>query len=231
MARKTNKTDHVLNLLAGQNGAEETADKNLENEVTEKTNGAEKPNGSNVRVVASQEEDDKIADAVKQLLEEELETETADDMPKPEDLPVFEEEDTAEETLAAEEVPVTEAVQKTEEVPADEEAEVPAAAAIEAAPEAGEEEADYTFLNVMEKLVREKVLTYMKQFGNCTCSRCVADTVALSLIHLPPKYVVVNKNAVAPLMNFYTKHYAGQITVEITKACIRVNQCPHHGRE
>lgn len=230
MARKTNKTDHVLNLLAGQNGAEETVDKKPESEGAEKTNGAEKPNGSNVRVVASQEEDDKIADAVKQLLEEELEAEATDDMPEAVDLPVFEEEDTAAE-LPAEEVLVTEAVQKAEEIPADEEAEVPAAAAIEDAPEVEEEEADYTFLNVMEKLVREKVITYMKQFGNCTCSRCVADTVALSLIHLPPKYVVVNKNAVAPLMNFYTKHYAGQITVEITKACIRVNQCPHHGRE
>lgn len=225
MARKTNKTDHVLNLLAGQNGAEETADKNLESEVTEKPNGAEKPNGSNVRVVASQEEDDKIADAVKQLLEEELEAESTDDMPEAVDLPVFEEEDTAAE-LPVEEALAAEAVQKAEEIPADEETEMP-----EVVPEAEEEEADYTFLNVMEKLVREKVLTYMKQFGNCTCSRCVADTVALSLIHLPPKYVVVNKNAVAPLMNFYTKHYAGQITVEITKACIRVNQYPHHGRE
>ncbi|MGC4019604.1 MAG: late competence development ComFB family protein [Muricomes sp.] len=71
----------------------------------------------------------------------------------------------------------------------------------------------------------------MKQFGVCTCSHCKADVMALALTKLSPKYVVVNKTAVSPLINFYSNKYAGQITVEITKACIRVNEAPHHSRE
>lgn len=94
-----------------------------------------------------------------------------------------------------------------------------------------ESEREFAYINVMERLVREKVMDYMEQFGNCTCSRCVADTMALALTQLPPKYVVINKETVSPLMNFYTQKYAGQITVEITKACIRVGETPHHSRD
>ncbi len=106
-----------------------------------------------------------------------------------------------------------------------------AAEANSAADEAsGQDEREYEFINVMEYLVRERVLTYMEQFGNCTCHRCVADTIAVTLTHLQPKYVVVNKNAAAPLMNFYSQRFAGQVTVEITKACILVKENPHHNR-
>lgn len=90
------------------------------------------------------------------------------------------------------------------------------------------QERDFEFVNVMERLVRDKVLGYMQQFGNCTCERCVEDTVALTLTNLPAKCVVVNKTSVSPLLNFYTQKYAGHITVEITKACIVVNNNPCH---
>lgn len=91
-------------------------------------------------------------------------------------------------------------------------------------------EKDYDFVNVMEMLTKEEIMPYMKGFGNCTCSRCVADVMALALTNLPPKYVVMNKASKAPLMNFYAQRYAGQITVEITKACVRVREHPHHNR-
>ena len=92
-------------------------------------------------------------------------------------------------------------------------------------------EKEYVFLNVMETLVRERVDTYMDQFVTCHCSRCKADIIALALTSLPSKYVVVSRNAATPLMNFYSQRYAGAITVEITKACTRVKEHPHHGRD
>jgi len=90
------------------------------------------------------------------------------------------------------------------------------------------EEKDYVMVNVMEHLVRDQAPKYIRQFGHCDCDRCIEDTVALTLTHLPSKYVVVNKNAVSPLLNFYEKKYAGQLIVEITKATMIVNESPHH---
>lgn len=91
-----------------------------------------------------------------------------------------------------------------------------------------EDEPDFATVNVMEYLVREQAPKYIRQFGHCDCSRCLEDTIALSLTHLPAKYVVVNKNAVSPLLNFYEKRFAGQLIVEITKASMTVDEFPHH---
>lgn len=44
----------------------------------------------------------------------------------------------------------------------------------------------FVFYNIMESIVQEKAIKYMKQFGNCTCKRCEADTIALALSKLPP---------------------------------------------
>lgn len=88
----------------------------------------------------------------------------------------------------------------------------------------------YVFHNMMETIVREKVPEYIRQFGVCQCKHCKADVIALALSKLPPKYVVVHESAISPLRSFYEDHYAGQITVEITKACIAVSSHPHHNR-
>lgn len=90
------------------------------------------------------------------------------------------------------------------------------------------EEKDYTIVNVMEALVRDQVPKYVRQFGHCDCERCIEDTIALALTHLPAKYVVIDKNAVSPMLNFYEKRYAGQLIVEITKATMIVNESPKH---
>ncbi len=89
----------------------------------------------------------------------------------------------------------------------------------------------HVFFNMMEKIVRDKAPEYMEKFGVCNCTRCTADTIALALSKLPPKYVVVEETAVSPLLSFYEDHYAGQIIVEITKACIAVNSNPRHKRQ
>lgn len=91
-----------------------------------------------------------------------------------------------------------------------------------------EDEPDFATVNVMEYLVREQAPRYIRQFGHCDCGRCIEDTIALALTHLPAKYVVVNKNAISPLLNFYEKRFAGQLIVEITKASMTVDEFPHH---
>lgn len=281
MAKKTNKTDHVLNLLAGS--------PEMEEESAKRTNaGKGELAGSNVQVIDSQEDEDLIANEVNRLLEEELEesealenagvevaaAEPATEEPTKGEEPAAqiaeEEPETTVEASVSGNVELPEAVAKESELIGTEASVAPAEAAeamvteeLEAAPTSeadtakantssvmaepneansvivamselemdDEEDADYVFVNVMGKLVKERVGEYMAEFGNCSCSRCIADTTALALIHLPPKYVVVNKNAETPLLNFYRQHYAAQITVEITKACTKVKQHPHHDRD
>ncbi len=251
MARKTNKTDHVLGLLAGK--SEETNAANNERKAAVKNAKSDAPAGSNVQVVAKQEEDDAIADTVKQLLEEELETE-GDSMPEISES-IFDDEEEMEALRAAEEEAkeIFEEERRAAEEAKKAAEEAEEAAEEEAAKEAAEEEVlktaqeeaqkseekknektadkEYVFLNVMETLVREKVDVYMDQFATCHCSRCRSDIIALTLTSLPSKYVVISKNAATPLMNFYSQRYAGAITVEATKACTRVKEHPHHGRE
>ena len=86
----------------------------------------------------------------------------------------------------------------------------------------------YRTVNVMETLVRRNATDYMTRYGYCTCDRCIEDTVALTLSALPAKYVVVKKDAVPALLNFYEGRFNGQMIVELTKACMTVGENPYH---
>lgn len=225
MAKKTNKTDHVLNLLAG---AAKTDEVEQENSKAQPPVDPLEQMKSKVSVHHTSENGEAvIADAVKQSLEQEImEAETEE--PAPQKKTVKKQPDVPKES--AKEV-VTEPVAESEkEEPVEELKDEPKKEEPKEEEPKKEETAERTFefVNVMERLVRDKVVGYMKQFGNCTCDRCIEDTTALSLSHLPAKCVVVNKEAVSPLLNFYTSKYAGQITVEITKSCIIVKNNPNH---
>ncbi len=91
-----------------------------------------------------------------------------------------------------------------------------------------EPEPDYVMLNVMQRIVEDKIIYFMKQFEVCTCPRCKADTIALTLSGLPSKYKIVDKFAVDPLVSYYTGRLISQITVEALKACTQVKDNPRH---
>lgn len=95
-------------------------------------------------------------------------------------------------------------------------------------PPEGEEVQNYRFVNVMEYIIKDMVIDYMKKFDMCTCERCVVDTTALALTYCPAKYIVVDKHTVSPLLNYYANRYVGDVTVELTKACIQVKDRPRH---
>lgn len=214
MAKRTNKTDHVLNLLAGATKPEDAAD-TADNKAKPPVDPLEMMN-SNVSVHhTSTNGDAPIAEAVKQNLEKELLQDEPDVPPKA--APAEKKGETMQDTIS-EQKHETSKQESPKEEPVKEETPKQEAPA----------ERTFEFVNVMERLVRDQAERYMGQFGNCMCERCVEDVTALSLSHLPAKCVVVNKEAVSPLLNFYTKKYAGQITVEITKACIIVQENPNH---
>ena len=86
----------------------------------------------------------------------------------------------------------------------------------------------FAAVNVMEAIVRDKIIYYMRQFDVCTCDRCVADTIALTLNGLMPKYIVTDPAAVDPLISYYTNRLISDVTVEATKACVIVKEQPRH---
>lgn len=239
MARKTNKTNHVLGLLAGKNEETEESKIAAGEKIAEsgRSKGKASAPAPNVQIVAKQEEDDMIADTVNQLLEEELEAEEnallKEVKAAAKEVDIKNDEQDVSEDLAAQETAEEEAedVQETSSGPQLSEESQKELERLEKEGNAAATEDDYVFLNVMETLVNETVGKWMQQFGTCTCSRCRADVVALSLTNLPSKYVVVGRNAVAPLMNFYSQQYSGAITVEVTKACTKVMEHPHHNRD
>jgi competence protein ComFB len=94
-------------------------------------------------------------------------------------------------------------------------------------PEA-EPEPDFVYVNIMESIVKDKIIYFMRQFDVCTCERCVADTIALTMNGLMPRYIVTSPAAVDPLISFYTNKLISDVTVEATKACIVVKDNPRH---
>lgn len=219
MTRKTNKTDHVLSILTGAEG------ETLENGEKKEPEAPSVKHQGNVHVVmATGGNGDPVAETVKEKLQSELEQQ--EEKERREEAA---RQEAARLAAAEPEQPAAEPAPDQESAAAPEPAQA-GAETPEAEPVPDEMEG-YVFYNIMEKIVQDKAMKYMKQFGNCTCKRCEADTIALALSMLPPKYVVVKKDSVSPLLNFYEDHYAGQIIVEITKACITVNRNPRHNRE
>ena len=95
-------------------------------------------------------------------------------------------------------------------------------------PSASKPEPDFTSVNVMERIVKDKIIYFMRQFDVCTCDRCVADTIAMTLNGLTPKYIVTTPAAVDPLLSYYTNRLIPDVTVEATKACIIIKDHPRH---
>lgn len=212
MARKSSKTARVMNLLAGGEEPENTVEGQQEGPeegaaVAENAAPGENegPSGLEGQAELVKASSAAVTDSeVREMMEQQPQPEKPD--------------------------PVAELIRETLEADLDA-AEEPEAVEpeIENLVQPHGQEADYTYINVMEAIVEDKVEYFMKQFDVCTCDRCVADAKALALTGLPPKYIVTAKSTVAPLLNFYTNKFIGQVTVELTKACKIVKDFPHHG--
>ena len=83
-------------------------------------------------------------------------------------------------------------------------------------------------MNVMEILVDERLERYVKMFGLCDCPRCLADTRALALTKLPPKYVVMADTAATPMLSLYRAKFESQVIAQVIQACKTVMENPRH---
>lgn len=90
----------------------------------------------------------------------------------------------------------------------------------------GTTEVEYT--NVLQSLVEDISPYYICNMLQCNCQRCIADMKALALTNLPSKYVVLEKDHKAAYMSVYAARYEKLLSVQMMRACVIVNEHPHH---
>lgn len=89
-------------------------------------------------------------------------------------------------------------------------------------------EPNFHYLNVYENLVNERLEEFQTMFDVCTCQRCTADVAALALTNLPSKYIVTDNAKTIPLLSFYREKFKSSVAAQLSSACIVVKEHPYH---
>lgn len=206
---KTSKTARVMNLLSKKaDPVEDTA--------------APAPAAPVPPIVTSMAPDAAASVQIRNALEDALEGELGAQAAPAPSVPVQPEPAPA----APEQPPVPQAGPEPQPAAPAAPAEEPAAPAKSAFPEPE----NPGYINVMQVLVEEKAPKYVEMFGLCTCKRCMEDVKAITLNHLPPKYVVLEPNDRVPRLTVYEGKFSSDITAQLLQACKLVMERPHHAR-
>lgn len=83
-------------------------------------------------------------------------------------------------------------------------------------------------ININEEFVKQCVAKTMKDLGACNCETCFANACALALNELHPKYVTSKRGALLTEITSTKVTNQADITVEATKAVLKVMKNPHH---
>ena len=248
MAKKTNKTSHVLNLITGSqppvaSSGETQPSSSASGETQQEGSAAEEPvrvPSANVTVVDPREEG-KLAEEIQKNLIRELEKEQAEQPQEQSEQPQEQAEQPQEQAGQPQEQaeqPQEQAEQPQEQAEQpQEQAEQPQANAGVAVQEKQEEpeqknqqkRLSYRVVNVMEEILTpELILDALKSNDTCTCSRCQADVKALMLTRLPPKYIVADNTTVPMLLTFYRNKFRVAVLSQSIRACMKVKEHPRH---
>jgi len=224
MAKKTNKTSHVLSLITGSQPPVAPS-----GETQQEGSAAEEPvrvPSANVTVVDPREEG-KLAEEIQKNLIRELEKEQTEEQAEQ---PREQEEQSEEQTERSEEQteqPNEQAEQTQEQT---EQPQTNAGTPVQKEPEQQEEQKQedrpsYRVVNIMEEILTpELILDALKS----TCSRCQADVKALMLTRLPPKYIVADNTAVPMLLTYYHNKFRVAVLSQSIRACMDVKERPRH---
>lgn len=231
MAKKTNKTSHVLNLITGSqppvtSSGETQPSAQASGETQQKGSTAEEPvrvPSANVTVVDPREEG-KLAEEIQKNLIRELEKEqTQEQAEQPREQEEQSEEQTeqpneqAEQTQEPTEQPQTNPGTPVQKEPEQQEG------------QKQEDRPSYRVVNIMEEILTpELILDALKDNDTCTCSRCQADVKALMLTRLPPKYIVADNTAVPMLLTYYHNKFRVAVLSQSIRACMDVKEHPRH---
>lgn len=237
MAKKTNKTSHVLNLITGSqppvaSSGETQPSSSASGETQQEGSAAEEPvrvPSANVTVVDPREEG-KLAEEIQKNLIQELEKEQTEEQAEQpgeqEEQPEEQSEEQQEEQT--EEQPEEQPEEQTEQPKTN------AGTPVQKEPEQQEEQKQedgpsYRVVNIMEEILTpELILDALKSNDTCTCSRCQADVKALMLTRLPPKYIVADNTTVPMLLTYYRNKFRVAVLSQSMRACMEVREHPRH---
>ena len=237
MAKKTNKTSHVLNLITGSqppvaSSGETQPPSSASGETQQEGSAAEEPvrvPSANVTVVDPREEG-KLAEEIQKNLIQELEKEqTEEQAEQPGEQEEQPEEQSEEQTEEQSEEQSEEQTEEQTEQP-----KTNAGTPVQKEPEQQEEQKQedgpsYRVVNIMEEILTpELILDALKSNDTCTCSRCQADVKALMLTRLPPKYIVADNTTVPMLLTFYRNKFRVAVLSQSMRACMEVKEHPRH---
>ena len=231
MAKKTNKTSHVLSLITGSqppvaSSGETQPSSSASGETQQEGSAAEEPvrvPSANVTVVDPREEG-KLSEEIQKNLIQELEKEQTEEQAEQ---PGEQEEQTEEHA----EQPREQEEQSEEQT---EQPKTNVGTPVQKEPEQQEEQKQedgpsYRVVNIMEEILTpELILDALKSNDTCTCSRCQADVKALMLTRLPPKYIVADNTAVPMLLTYYHNKFRVAVLSQSIRACMDVKERPRH---
>ena len=235
MAKKTNKTSHVLNLITGSqppvaSSVETQQSSTTTGETQQEGSAAEEPvrvPSANVTVVDPREEG-KLAEEIQKNLIQELEKEQTEEQAEQPGEQEEQSEEQAEQPREQEEQTEEQSEEQTEQPKTN------AGTPVQKEPEQQEEQKQedgpsYRVVNIMEEILTpELILDALKSNGTCTCSRCQADVKALMLTRLPPKYIVADNTTVPMLLTFYRNKFRVAVLSQSMRACMEVKEHPRH---
>ena len=217
MAKKTNKTSHVLNLITGSqppvaSSGETQPSSSASGETQQEGSAAEEPvrvPSANVTVVDPREER-KLAEEIQKNLIQELEKEQTEEQAEQPGEQEEQSEEQAEQPQTNAGTPVQKEPEQQEE-------------------QKQEDGPSYRVVNIMEEILTpELILDALKSNDTCTCSRCQADVKALMLTRLPPKYIVADNTTVPMLLTFYRNKFRVAVLSQSMRACMEVKEHPRH---
>ena len=240
MAKKTNKTSHVLNLITSSqppvaSSGETQPSSSASGETQQEGSAAEEPvrvPSANVTVVDPREEG-KLAEEIQKNLIQELEKEQTEEQAEQSREQEEQPEQPQEQTKQTQEQPEQSEEQPKIKVgtPVQEKTKEPESQEEPGSQEEQKQEArpGYRVVNIMyEILTPELILDALKSNGTCTCSRCQADVKALMLTRLPPKYIVADNTSVPMLLTYYNNKFRVAIISQSIRACMDVKERPRH---
>jgi len=81
-------------------------------------------------------------------------------------------------------------------------------------------------INIMERLINDKIDIAIEKFRCCTCEKCRQDITAMALNKLHPKYIVAEPELLAEGLE--DKEANTQVTTALVQAILKVKANPKH---
>jgi competence protein ComFB len=85
-----------------------------------------------------------------------------------------------------------------------------------------------SLINLSEMLTKELLPSVMERMDVCTCPVCTGNVLALALNTLPTKYVTTDEGKQYTQLEVYKRQNELDVMAALTRACVRVKDSPRH---